>query len=171
MKCCICDGEIDKHYTPEGKMYWGKGHDPAPVKTGKDDRCCDNCERVVVMPARLVDKLGLSRSDALEVAKGVTKVGIEMSTDLWGQMWDMGVKQLKKNLKWQRGDGEGNTETHCGQYMISADYHSTTRAQGYSLRFTPADRAKGESLGSYDTQSQAKEEASCHKASQCKEGE
>jgi hypothetical protein len=53
MKCCICDGEIDKHYTPEGKMYWDKGHNPAPVKTGEDDRCCDNCNATVVLTARL----------------------------------------------------------------------------------------------------------------------
>jgi len=54
MKCCICDGKIDKHYTPEGKMYWDMGHNPAPVKTGEKERCCDNCNSTVVIPARLV---------------------------------------------------------------------------------------------------------------------
>ena len=60
-KCCICNGKIDKHYTEEGEMYWDKGHNPHPVKTGEDDRCCDKCDETVVMPIRLgevMDRIG-----------------------------------------------------------------------------------------------------------------
>jgi hypothetical protein len=53
MKCCICGGDVDKHYTREGVMYWDKGHNPDPVKTGEDDRCCDACNTNVVIPARV----------------------------------------------------------------------------------------------------------------------
>ena len=53
LKCCICEGAIDKHYTPEGVMYWDKGHNPYPVKDGPDDRCCDRCNATVVIPVRL----------------------------------------------------------------------------------------------------------------------
>ena len=66
-KCCICNGKIDKHYTPEGEMYWDKGHNPAPVKTGEDDRCCDKCDETVVMPVRLgevMDRIGRAQLEA-----------------------------------------------------------------------------------------------------------
>lgn len=64
MQCCLCNGEIDKHYTLEGRMYWDKGHNPAPVKTGADDRCCDECNATAVMPVRLgevMDRIGRSQ--------------------------------------------------------------------------------------------------------------
>ena len=61
--CCICGGVIDKHYTPEGKMYWDKGHNPDPIeidaagelidKDADDYRCCDACNASVVIPARV----------------------------------------------------------------------------------------------------------------------
>ena len=61
--CCICGGVIDKHYTPEGKMYWDKGHNPYPVAVDvngdaidtehEDYRCCDVCNAGVVIPARM----------------------------------------------------------------------------------------------------------------------
>lgn len=73
MKCCICDGEIDKHYTPEGKMYWDQGHNPDPVKTGEDDRCCDNCNSTVVLTARLVGRAGMSPENAAEVTRVLDK--------------------------------------------------------------------------------------------------
>ena len=53
IQCSICGKEVDKHYTPSGEMYWDKGHNPFPVKTGENDRCCDTCEAVVVFPARM----------------------------------------------------------------------------------------------------------------------
>ena len=61
--CCICGGVIDKQYTPEGKMYWDKGHNPDPIeidaaggvidKDADDYRCCDACNAGVVIPARV----------------------------------------------------------------------------------------------------------------------
>ncbi len=47
MICCICDGEIEIQHG------WDGGHNPAPVKTGDKDRCCDTCNMTVVIPARL----------------------------------------------------------------------------------------------------------------------
>lgn len=37
--CCIC-----------GKEFEGYGNNPAPIK---GDRCCDDCNKSVVIPARL----------------------------------------------------------------------------------------------------------------------
>jgi len=62
--CCICGGVINKHYTPEGEMYWDKGHNPYPIAVDvngdaididhEDYRCCDVCNSSVVIPARMV---------------------------------------------------------------------------------------------------------------------
>jgi hypothetical protein len=52
MKCCICEGEIEKQYHPEtGQMYWDQGHNAEPVVAR--GRCCGNCNSGVVIPARL----------------------------------------------------------------------------------------------------------------------
>lgn len=50
MKCCLCDGEIEKKFTPEGKIYWDEGNNAQPLKEG---RCCDLCNNTKVFPARL----------------------------------------------------------------------------------------------------------------------
>ena len=81
MKCCICDGEIDKHYTPEGKMYWDQGHNPAPVKTGEDDRCCDNCNATVVIPARLVNQTGMAPAAASKLAAEIATTAASQPLD------------------------------------------------------------------------------------------
>lgn len=39
-KCCIC-----------GKVFWGYGNNPAPVKD--KGRCCDICNSTQVIPTRL----------------------------------------------------------------------------------------------------------------------
>lgn len=44
MKCCICGKEIESRYG------WDKGNNAEPVKKG---RCCDVCDRTVVIPARI----------------------------------------------------------------------------------------------------------------------
>lgn len=36
-----------------GKLFTGYGNNPYPVTTGKDDRCCDVCNDIVVIPSRL----------------------------------------------------------------------------------------------------------------------
>lgn len=53
MKCSICNHEIDKQFTSDGKMFWDKGHNPQPVKPNSDDRCCSDCNSSIVLPARL----------------------------------------------------------------------------------------------------------------------
>ena len=47
--CCICNGPIDPHTTPEGKVYWTHGHNALPVKDG---RCCTDCNNYTVLTAR-----------------------------------------------------------------------------------------------------------------------
>ena len=49
MKCCICNGEIEKKYQ-NGEMYWDKGENAQPVKDG---RGCYDCNWSVVIPARM----------------------------------------------------------------------------------------------------------------------
>lgn len=48
-KCCICTGTIDKQYH-DGVMYWARGHNAEPVKTGQ---CCSDCHNKFVIPARI----------------------------------------------------------------------------------------------------------------------
>jgi len=48
--CCICNGPIDWHTTPEGEVYWTQGHNAEPVKEG---RCCTVCNNNEVLPKRL----------------------------------------------------------------------------------------------------------------------
>jgi len=50
MKCSICNEEIKKQYTPEGKMYWDQGNNAEPVNEG---RCCNDCNMSVVIPVRI----------------------------------------------------------------------------------------------------------------------
>ena len=53
--CIICQGVIEEHATPDGKVYWSEGHNAQPVKDG---RCCDMCNTLVVLPARIKAMLG-----------------------------------------------------------------------------------------------------------------
>jgi len=48
--CCICSLQILKDY-----MGWARGHNPAPVFTGRGERCCDSCNTTIVIPARIAD--------------------------------------------------------------------------------------------------------------------
>ena len=41
-KCCICKCK-----------YEGYGNNPWPVSKREKDRCCDNCNTYVVIPARI----------------------------------------------------------------------------------------------------------------------
>lgn len=45
MKCSICFNEIEKE-----SNGWAGGNNAAPVNEG---RCCDTCNRNVVIPARI----------------------------------------------------------------------------------------------------------------------
>jgi hypothetical protein len=53
MKCCICDKEIPV------VGGWAGGNNAEPVV--KDGRCCNECNALVVLPARLSGRL---RKDA-----------------------------------------------------------------------------------------------------------
>ena len=42
-KCCLCGKEVE-----------GYGNDPSPIQTqNEDDECCDECNLVKVIPARI----------------------------------------------------------------------------------------------------------------------
>lgn len=43
-KCCIC-----------GSHCYGFGNNPYPVSKNENDRCCDDCNSEVVIPARLMN--------------------------------------------------------------------------------------------------------------------
>ena len=42
MKCCFCGGDAGKY-----------GNDPWPIYWGSKQRCCDKCNLMYVIPARL----------------------------------------------------------------------------------------------------------------------
>tara|TARA_R110000824_G_scaffold196246_6_gene379434 strand:+ start:2522 stop:2791 length:270 start_codon:yes stop_codon:yes gene_type:complete len=66
MKCCICNGEIEKKKDPTtGKVYWDGGENAQPVKDG---RCCETCNWGVVIPARMAN-MQRSRETAQEEAE------------------------------------------------------------------------------------------------------
>jgi len=52
MMCVICHKEIEKQYTEEGVMYWDQGNNAEPISEG---RCCNECNRSEVLPARLAE--------------------------------------------------------------------------------------------------------------------
>ena len=56
MQCSLCDGEIEPHLTPEGVVFWTKGHNAEQLNDG---RCCDKCNAYKVMPARIAEMSGL----------------------------------------------------------------------------------------------------------------
>ena len=37
MKCCMC-----------GKEMFGMGHNAAPLKVNRDNRCCNECNEIVI---------------------------------------------------------------------------------------------------------------------------
>lgn len=48
MKCCICNNEFEYD---KSKMLIG--HNPEPIEHQGGERCCQNCNDKVVVPARL----------------------------------------------------------------------------------------------------------------------
>lgn len=67
MKCSICGREI---FHPLIKNYLG--NNPYPVRTGEDDRCCDNCNDMFVTRARLVS-MNLPKENMEQFANGLNK--------------------------------------------------------------------------------------------------
>jgi len=55
LKCCLCGGDAGKY-----------GNNAEPVKSG---RCCDVCNSVVVIPARLYAILGGAKPELARVKK------------------------------------------------------------------------------------------------------
>ena len=53
LKCCLCGGDIEEQFTPEGVMFWDQGNNPAPLSTVEGARCCGECNMTKVLPARL----------------------------------------------------------------------------------------------------------------------
>ena len=62
--CCICGFTVEVKKTEDGKVYWNlyrqgvlesvywnQGNNPEPVRS--EGRCCDTCNELVVIPARL----------------------------------------------------------------------------------------------------------------------
>ena len=59
--CCLCDEPIQMN--PITK--WDKGNNPSPL--GKEgDRCCDDCNVSVVIPARMGNMMGGNIINALK---------------------------------------------------------------------------------------------------------
>ena len=52
LKCIICKGDIEKHYSADGIMYWDQGHNAEPIADG---RCCDKCNDTQVIPMCIAD--------------------------------------------------------------------------------------------------------------------
>lgn len=50
MKCCLCGHEIEKKFNEKGKIYWDSENNAQPLKDG---RCCDECNSIKVIPARM----------------------------------------------------------------------------------------------------------------------
>ena len=63
-ECIICKGPIDEHKTPDGKVFWTKGHNARPVAEGQ---CCTLCNNSTVIPTRIQGTnwvLGTGSTDA-----------------------------------------------------------------------------------------------------------
>ena len=72
LNCCICDGEIDKQYTPEGKVLWDGGHNPDPVQS--EGRCCTHCNECVVIPARMMRAIRRIGDNRAAMARKIARV-------------------------------------------------------------------------------------------------
>jgi|3_EtaG_2_1085321.scaffolds.fasta_scaffold11552_6 hypothetical protein len=62
--CCICNGPIDDHVTPEGKVYWTDGHNALPIKDG---RCCTPCNASVISARIKEARRGESPSERIQI--------------------------------------------------------------------------------------------------------
>lgn len=50
MKCILCDKEISKLYNEDGEIIWEIGNNAQPIIDG---RCCDDCNKKLVIPKRI----------------------------------------------------------------------------------------------------------------------
>ena len=79
MQCVICKGEIEKRYTASGEMYWDSGNNALPVADG---RCCDKCDCLVVIPARMG---GGERAKRLGEALWIGRVESISEREIWSE--------------------------------------------------------------------------------------
>lgn len=49
--CCLC-----------GSKYSGMGNNPAPLQRGKNARCCDKCNREIIIPLRFMEHMSAKRN-------------------------------------------------------------------------------------------------------------
>ena len=50
MICSLCNGEIEVLRNKDGVIVYTEGHNAAPLGDG---RCCDTCNMIKVIPARI----------------------------------------------------------------------------------------------------------------------
>ena len=55
MKCCLCGKEAGKW----GNSIW-------PISVNEDNRCCDECNRAYVIPARIIPSVGVALKEKFE---------------------------------------------------------------------------------------------------------
>lgn len=67
MKCCLCGKDIKAD-----SIGWDMGHNPAPVCTIENARCCDECNARIVVPYRLINKDAIDRIENNLLDKGWT---------------------------------------------------------------------------------------------------
>lgn len=53
--CVLCNGDIEHQRTPDGQVFWNKGHNAEPLAEGA---CCEVCNNTKVIPARLSAYIG-----------------------------------------------------------------------------------------------------------------
>tara|TARA_R100001244_G_C5122724_1_gene123873 strand:- start:77 stop:325 length:249 start_codon:yes stop_codon:yes gene_type:complete len=71
MECCICEVEIElEDWQPAGAETYG--HNAEPVVEG--GRCCTDCNRSTVTPARLIDYGGFAPVLAGEIALSLARI-------------------------------------------------------------------------------------------------
>jgi hypothetical protein len=52
--CCLC-GQLCEPWPTGDEEPLGYGHNPAPLGTWDDDRCCNTCNDTEVIPARITN--------------------------------------------------------------------------------------------------------------------
>ena len=87
--CCICGRPIE-----EEANGWNYGHNPDPVATGPDDRCCGVCDWFVVQPARI--RKSSAWEKALEYANGDIQEGREFFKDMEADLQSATEDDIKR---------------------------------------------------------------------------
>ena len=59
-KCVLCNGDIEHQKTPDGQVYWNRGHNAEPIAKGN---CCGTCNENTVIPVRMLQSFGIGERD------------------------------------------------------------------------------------------------------------